>query len=301
MNPGARLIVVCGPTASGKTALALTLAEALDTEIVSFDARQIYRELNIGVARPSEDELKRVRHHFIASHSIHQPLSAAQYAAQAVPVISELLAQKGWVVLVGGSGFYLRSLLLPLDPIPEVTTEARRKARSMTLAELQAFVESRDPTYFQRVDRQNPVRLARAAEVILTTGRPFSDYLNNSAVRTFRWPFVAVQPAIDDTALRRSIHQRTREMWEKGLALECRSLLPWRHLQPLRSVGYVETFDFLEGLYDETETLQRIEKHTWQYVRRQKTWFSHQLPQSPLPLAKLEIAEFVHNLKEDRL
>jgi tRNA dimethylallyltransferase len=281
--------------------MALSLAEALNTEIVSFDARQIYRELNIGVARPSVAELQRVKHYFIASHTIHQPISAAQYAAEASVVIKNILSKRQWVILVGGSGFYLKALLFPLDPIPEATAEARRKARSMTLPELRAFVESKDPIYFKQVDRQNPVRLARAAEVILTTGRPFSSYLKCSSVRNPRWAFVAVQPAINDAALRRSIHQRTLAMWEQGLADECRVLLPWRQLQPLRSVGYVETFDFLEGLYDEGETLRRIEKHTWQYARRQKTWFRHQLPQSPLPLTEQELSEFVQKLKEGRL
>lgn len=298
MNSAVRVVVVGGPTASGKTKLALSLAEALNTEIVSFDARQVYRELRIGVARPSANDLQRVPHHFIASHSIHQPLSAAQYAGEAVPVVQAVLEAKGWVVLVGGSGFYLRALLFPLDPLPEVGPEARRKARAMSLTELQSFVEKNDPAYYSRVDRHNPARLARAVEVMLTTGRPFSDFLSGRTTSAPRWPYVAVQPAVDDTALRRAIEQRIRVMWKEGLAEECRPLLPWRHLQPLRSVGYTETFDFLEGRYSEEETLRRIETHTWQYARRQKTWFRHQLPQSPMPLSEPDIPLFVKRLRE---
>ncbi|MCS6980929.1 MAG: tRNA (adenosine(37)-N6)-dimethylallyltransferase MiaA [Flavobacteriales bacterium] len=283
MSTKPSVVVVAGPTASGKTVLAASLAKVLKTEVVSFDARQFYKELDIGVARPTAEEMQGVPHHFIATHSIHHPLTAAEFGRQALPLIESILRQKSLVVLVGGAGFYLDALLHPLDPIPEPSPEARELARSMTLAQLQAYVQKKDPDYFQLVDPMNPARLARAVEVMETTGKLFSEFLTGRNYKKFPFRYWVLMPAVEPTELRMRIERRTRLMWQRGLVDECRRLMPFRHLPLLRTVGYSESFAFLEGSLTEEETLKAIMQNTWQYARRQRTWFRNKTKAIPVP------------------
>ncbi|MCS6980039.1 MAG: tRNA (adenosine(37)-N6)-dimethylallyltransferase MiaA [Flavobacteriales bacterium] len=285
MSQTGGLVVVGGPTASGKTELAVKLAIGLGTEVVSFDSRQFYLEMKIGVARPTSEEMQGIPHHFVASHSIHKPLTAASYAEQAAALIEKLLRERKFVVLVGGSGFYLDSLLFPTDPMPPPHPEARLQARNMSLKELQDFCARHDPQFFAHTDPHNPVRLARAVEIFLTTGRPFSHWRKGRVRNEARFPFIIVHPEIADADLKQRIWKRTTTMWQAGLPDECRTLMNWKDLSPLRTVGYNETFEFLEGHTSELETIQKIQVNTWQYARRQKTWFRRQYPEKYWPLA----------------
>jgi len=269
------LIVVGGPTASGKTMMAANLAEALGTEVVSFDARQVYKELNIAVARPAIEELKGIPHHFIATESIFKSLSAKDYAQKARKIIEKILTEKRVVILVGGSGFYLDALLFPLDDIPEPSEEARKKARNLPLLELQKILKDKDPIYFDRVDIRNPVRLQRAVEVILTTGRTFSEFLNRGKEATSIFPWILVQPVISSEKHKQYIRNRTDGMLQRGLLNECQELFEYRQMQPLKSVGYKEIFAWMEKRISLAKAVELINSHTWQYARRQKTWFNN--------------------------
>lgn len=289
MSPEPLVVAVAGPTASGKTVMAAALAKVLKTEVVSFDARQFYRELNIGVARPTAEEMQGVPHHFVATHGIHNPLTAAEFARQALPVVENILRQNGSVVLVGGSGFYLEALLYPLDEIPEPSTAAREMARSMPLEKLQDYVRRKDPQFYLMVDKKNPARLARAVEVMEATGRPFSEFLTGRKKQPSPFRSTVLMPAVEPWELRQRIAHRTRSMWRGGLVEECRRLLAYRHLPPLRSVGYSESFAYLEGSITEEETLQAIMQNTWQYARRQRTWFRNKTKAIPVPADDVEL------------
>lgn len=270
------LIAVVGPTASGKTARAIELALAHQTEILSFDSRQCYRELNIGVARPSPTELAQVPHHFIATHSIHEPFSAGQYPVFAWPIILDLLQKKEVVVVVGGSGLFLKVLLDGIDPLPSdesIRNEWETKKETMGLPYLQEVLKEKDPVYFNQVDIQNPHRVIRALEVISITGKAFSALrTQNKQTLPFDIQYEYLQP--EKNLLHQRIDDRVEAMMDAGLMEEVEPLFAQRHLQPLNTVGYKELFEFMEGMHTLTEAIDLIKMHTRQYAKRQLTWFN---------------------------
>jgi tRNA dimethylallyltransferase len=274
--PDKPIFVIQGPTASGKTSLAIALAQHYQTEIISFDSRQFYKELAIGVARPSAKELQQVPHHFIASHSIIEPLNAAQFAAEAQPVLEKLLQEKGAAVLVGGSALFADALLLGLDPLPH-DADVQAKWQSIFeqegLGALQKALLRQDPGFFQVVDIMNPLRLIRALEINELTGKSNLELRKGAKedpenLHRFciNWP---------RQELYERINWRVDQMILDGLEQEVASFYPdFQTNKALQTVGYQELFAYFDGVYAKEEALDKIKQHSRNYAKRQLTWLS---------------------------
>ncbi len=273
------LLVVAGPTASGKTGVAVQLAQALKTEILSFDSRQCFREMHIGTASPSLSERAGIPHHFIDSHSIEQPLDAALFATYGLQVLEKLFAIYPVVVAVGGTGLYLKALTEGLDSIPEIPEEMREKVKTLYqkegLAGIQNELQTLDPDFAHSGEWQNPQRLMRALEVIWHTGHPIRYYQQQQFAER---PFDTLIFALDvpRPLLVNRIEKRVDAMMEAGLLEEVKSLIPKRHLNALQTVGYQEIFDFIDQKCTLAEAVDQIKIHTRQYAKRQVTWFKKQ-------------------------
>ncbi|NJB85156.1 tRNA dimethylallyltransferase [Lewinella marina] len=274
------LVVVGGPTASGKTALAIALARHFRTEIVSADSRQFYREMRIGNARPSPEELAAAPHHFIADRSLLQPLTAGTFAEEALPILDRLFRDSPVAIAVGGSGLYQRSLCEGLDEFPAVTPGAAARVQQLSesrgLSGLQAELQRLDPDYFQSVDQQNGRRLERALRVCYTSGQPYSSFLGKAPPRPF--DCVYLQPAIDRAYLYDRINRRVDQMVADGLEGEVRKLQEYRHLPVLQTVGYQEWWPLLDGEYDRERAIELIKRNSRRYAKRQITWFRDYTP-----------------------
>ncbi len=270
-----RLIVIAGPTAVGKTATAIEVAQRLHTDIVSCDSRQFYTEMNIGVARPSEAELGAVRHHFIACRSAADPYNAYSYEQEALQRINELFLQHDDVVAVGGSGLYIDALckginLLP-DPAPELRASLSARIARGELPALLEELRRLDPDYYAVVARDNPIRIQRALETIITAGRPLSELLRQPLPpRPFAIEIYALCCERDE--LRDRIFRRVDQMRADGLVDEAASLLPLRHLNTLNTVGYKELFLHFDGKCPLDEALTAIKHNTWLYAKKQMSW-----------------------------
>lgn len=273
------LIVIGGPTASGKTELSIKLAETFQTEIISADSRQCYIELNIGTAKPDSGQLQRVPHHFIDSHSIFSGFSAGAFAEQALEKLNAIFLERDVAVAVGGTGLYLKSLIHGLDSFPETQPEFRNAAKELYnqggTSELIRFLDLHDPEFLSKVDRQNPARMMRAVEIILQTGKPFSSFtLKNK--HTVPWRVKAYVPDLDRKILYARINRRVDQMMDYGLLYEVRSLDKFRPLTTLNTVGYTELFSYLDGKSTLEEAVDKIKQHTRNYAKRQITWFKNQ-------------------------
>lgn len=272
---GKILIVVGGPTASGKTGFAIRLARHFDTHIVSCDSRQFFREMSIGTAKPDAEELAAAPHHFIGHLSIEATYSVGDYERDALAVLDRLFAQKDIVILTGGSGLYLKALCEGLDSFPDVPTAVREEVEQLYhvhgLTALQEALREVDPVYFEQVDRQNPHRLIRALSVYRASGRPFSSFRRDRpSGRSFKplylqmhWP----RPLLYER-----INQRVVRMVEAGLLAEARELYPFRNHTALQTVGYREVFDYLEEARAWDTTVALIQRNTRRYAKRQLTW-----------------------------
>ena len=272
----ATLLVLTGPTASGKTALAIRWAERLRTEIISADSRQFYREMRIGTAAPTPDELRRVPHHFVQHLSIHDSYNVYRYEQDALTLLEKLFLNHENVILCGGSGLYIDALcngidLLP-DPDPELREKLHRMLRENRVEEFHQMLKEKDPEYYEVVDRNNPVRMVRALEVCIQTGQPYSTLRKQQAKER---PFQIIKYAIalPREVLNERINRRVERMMEEGLEAEARQLYPLRHLNALQTVGYRELFDNFDGKCTIDESVEAIKAHTRQYAKRQMTWF----------------------------
>lgn len=271
-----RLIVIVGPTAVGKTGVAIKIARHFKTEIISADSRQIYKELAIGTAKPSDEELSLVLHHFINSHSIHQEYDAAQFGEEALALITQLFERVDYLVVCGGSGLYIKALLEGFDDIPEVPDEIRDQLiedfESKGLLWLQNKMRELDPDHFKNIDQKNPMRLMRALEVKLATGKSISAF--QSAVKK-NHPFhiIKIGLELDRAALYKRIDERMDAMIAEGLFEEAQSLYSFRNLNALQTVGYREIFEHLEGKYDKEEAIRLLKRNSRRYAKRQLTWF----------------------------
>lgn len=268
--------MLAGPTASGKTAAAIKIARHFNTEIISADSRQIYREMSIGTAVPSEDELRLVKHHFIHSISINQNYDVSSYEKSALELLDVLFKKHRLVLLTGGSGLFIDAVCHGLDNIPEISMEIRQKVQKQYVQggidSLQQVLSNLDPEYYQVVDKQNPRRLQRAIEVCFQTGKPFSFFRKRLAQpRDFETIWTALK--LDRKELINRINLRVEKMMEDGLLAEVSSLYQWKDLNALNTVGYKELFGYLDGQYDLEEAVDRVKLNTRRYAKRQMTWF----------------------------
>ena len=269
------LIVVVGPTAIGKTATAIKIAQHFETEVLSCDSRQFYKELNIGVARPSEEELATVQHHFIANTSIQDSYNVFTYEQEAMQVLETLFQKHDKVVAVGGSGLYVDALCQGItempDPDPEIRTMLKQQLENEGVASLRAQLKLLDPDYYNTVDLANPARLIRALEMCLTTGRPFSEIRNQpNKQRPFKIVKIGLTAPRDE--LYNRINQRVDTMIEMGLENETRGLYQYKDLNSLNTVGYKEIFDYYDGKITFDQAITDIKTHTRRYAKRQMTW-----------------------------
>lgn len=281
-----KLVVVVGPTASGKTTRAIELAKEYGSEIVSCDSRQFYSELNIGVARPSKEELDAAQHHFIACRSVTEPYNVFTYEQEALSCLNKLFETHDVAVAVGGSGLYIDALcngvaVLP-DPSPELRKELQDKLRNEGVESLRSMLKVLDPEYYNQVDLANGVRIQRALEVCLTAGKPYSQMIQQPRdTRPFEIEKVLITRERDE--LRSRINQRVDIMMAQGLEEEARQLFPLRHLNTLNTVGYKEFFA-VWGKGDNCplplsksmreEVAEAIKLNTWHYAKKQITWFN---------------------------
>lgn len=269
------LVVIEGPTASGKTALAIELAIKLNTVILSADSRQFYKEMSIGTAKPTPEEMKKIPHYFIDSHSIHQPLTAATFEEEALKLISTDLKHLPFLVLVGGSGMFIDALCNGLDPIPTDETiqlNLREELELHGLEPLLSELEAKDPVFYQEVDKNNSMRILRALEVIRISGKTFSELRLQKASKR---PFIVYKFVIDlpREILYNRINKRVDIMLENNLLKEVESLNHLRHLTAVQTVGYKEFFPYFDGELDLESCIEKVKQHTRNYAKRQLTWF----------------------------
>lgn len=275
-NSPKTVIIITGPTASGKTAVAIQLAQAFQTEIISADSRQCFKEMAIGVARPSNEELAVIPHHFIASHSIHEEVTAATFEAYALKKTESLFQLHDTVVMVGGTGLYIKAFCEGLDLIPEIDPVIRQQVMQdyevKGLSWLQETLKEKDPLFYATGEIQNPQRGMRALEVCLSTGRSIIDFrTGRKAARNFR--VIKIGMDLAKEILHNRIHQRVDKMIIDGLEEEVRSLYPFKQLNALQTVGYAELFDFMDGKITREQAVESIKTHSRQYAKRQLTWF----------------------------
>jgi tRNA dimethylallyltransferase len=270
------VIIIAGPTAVGKTAVAIDVAKHFTTEIISADSRQCFKEMNIGVARPSEEELRQVKHHFIASHSIQEEVTAATFEQYALQKTKELFQQRDFVVMTGGTGLYIKAFCDGLDEIPEVPLEVRnaiiQQYERLGLEWLQTEIKTKDPAYYQSGEIQNPQRMMRALEVVEATGHSILHFRKGKKItRDFAIQKIGLE--LPKETLRERINRRVDQMINAGLLDEVKSLLPYKHLNALQTVGYAELFAHLENIIPLDKAIEEIKAHTRQYAKRQMTWF----------------------------
>lgn len=273
-----KLIVIGGATATGKTALAIRLAQHFQTEILSADSRQFYREMSIGTAKPSMAELAAAKHHFIDIRSVAEDYSVGDFERDALACLEKIYAEKEVAILVGGSGLYIRAVCEGLDKFPDISQATKDKitAGEATggIAWLQAELQQRDPIQFAKIDQQNPARLRRALEVCLETFQPYSSFLQlgQKAPRPFQPIYILLD--MPRAALYARIDARVDDMISKGLEEEARLLLKYQQRPPLHTVGYEEFFDYFNGLTDRETAVDKIKQHSRNYAKRQVTWFA---------------------------
>lgn len=271
-----KLIVIGGPTASGKSDLAVETAIRLKTEIISADSRQFYREMNAGTAKPDEEQLAAVKHHFINSLSIHESYSAGQYETDCLRQLEELFKKYKVVVMAGGSGLFIQAVINGFSiQLPQADPALRKQLNETPLPDLQMEIKKLDPEFAAKADLQNPRRLIRAIEVIRQTGKPYSALKTAESInRNFEYILICLDR--ERRELYQRIEARVDKMLKDGLQKEAESLFQWRHLPALKTVGYNEWFKHIEGKISEKETIRLIKQNTRRYAKRQLTWFRHQ-------------------------
>lgn len=273
------VIVVAGPTAVGKTAAAIALAKKYNTSIISADSRQCFKELKIGVARPSEEELSEVKHYFIANHTIHESITAGSFAREAKQYLQEILKTNDTAIVCGGTGLYIKALVEGLDEIPAVPLTIREQVIQLYEEEgidaLRNKLLSLDPEFEKQGDTNNPNRMMRALEVVLYSGKPIHQFQINAENRGIDKLYKVIYKIIDlpRAVLYDRINARVDQMMQEGLEAEAKSVYPFKELTALQTVGYKELFDFFDGLCSREEAIEKIKQHTRNYAKRQITWF----------------------------
>ncbi|MFS4491487.1 tRNA (adenosine(37)-N6)-dimethylallyltransferase MiaA [Maribacter sp. 2308TA10-17] len=273
---GKILISVVGPTAIGKTKLALTLAQHFNTDILSADSRQFFKEMRIGTAVPSEEELQTATHHFIQHKSIHEAYSVGNFERDAIKLLETLFIEKGVVVLVGGSGLYVDAVTKGLDNFPKIDPAIRMRLNIQLqehgINHLQEQLKKLDPSYYNQVDLENPHRLIRALEVCIGSGKPYSSFVNQDKPKR---PFdiLTVGISADRELIYGRINRRVDLMLEEGLLEEAKSVYKHKELNALQTVGYKELFKYFDGEWELDFAVSEIKKNTRRFAKRQLTWF----------------------------
>lgn len=271
------LIIIAGPTAVGKTSTAIQVAKHFNTEIISADSRQIFNELNIGVARPSIEELAEVKHHFIANKSIDQYFSAGEYEREVIALLEDLFKTKNVVILCGGTGFYINAILNGFDEIPPIDEKIReglnQQFKDFGIEPLQQKLKELDEETYSEIDIHNTQRIIRALEVCIGTQQKFSSFKRKNNVQRNFTP-IKIGLNISKEQLHHNINTRVDEMMRQGFLEEAKSVINYRNHNALQTVGYKELFDFIDGKTTLNETVDLIKLHTRQYAKRQLTFFN---------------------------
>ncbi|SFH18109.1 tRNA (adenosine(37)-N6)-dimethylallyltransferase MiaA [Pedobacter insulae] len=274
--PEKNLIVIVGPTAIGKTSLAIELANHFHTEIISADSRQFFREINIGTAKPSKEELAAAKHHFIDSHSISTLFSTGDFESEALKLMDELYKKYDVLIMVGGSGLYIDSICKGLDELPEIDLNIREQLNEQFankgIIDIQNQLRTLDPEYFAKVDQFNPQRMIRGLEVVLSTGKKLSSFLT-AAKKERPFNILKIGLNTDRTVVYQRINDRVDMMMKDGLLDEVIALEPYRQYNALNTVGYSELFDYLAGKIDLESAVAMIKQNTRRFAKRQLTWF----------------------------
>lgn len=275
-NPAKTLVVVLGATATGKTDVSLQLARTFSGEIVSSDSRQVYREMRIGTAAPTPEQLAQITHHQIGTRSITEEYSCGRYEQEATELIERLFLDRDVLLLVGGSGLYIDAVCRGMDDMP-VTDPGLREALNLRLENeglpsLTEELKRLDPVYYEQVDRENPQRVVRALEVCLQTGKPYSG-IRTGARKQRPYRILKLGITMPREVLYERINLRVDQMVAEGLEEEARGLYPQRHLNALQTVGYQEWFDYFDGKISREEAIGLIKRNSRRYAKRQQTWF----------------------------
>jgi tRNA dimethylallyltransferase len=269
-------VVIVGPTAVGKTSLAVELAQHFKTEIISADSRQCYKELNIGVAKPSEEQLQKVKHHFINSHSLLEEVNAKVFEEYALQSVNDIFKDHDTAVVVGGTGLYVKAFCEGLDEMPVVSPEIRKQInvnfQSKGIEWLQKEVEKHDPLYFSKGEILNPQRMFRALEVKLSTGRSIIEFQSHEKIKR-DFTIIKVGLELPKEQLHQNINSRVDDMINNGLLNEVKSLASFKKVNALQTVGYRELFDHLDKNISLDEAVEQIKINTRHYAKRQMTWF----------------------------
>ena len=275
-NKPKTLITIAGPTAIGKTALAIEVARHYQTEIISADSRQFFKEMSIGTAKPNEQELAAAPHHFVNSHSIHDTFTVGDFEKQAIQKIEELFQKYDVLVMVGGSGLYINAVLYGFDELTKADEELRNQLNKQLayqgIEPIQKQLKELDPMYYQEVDIQNPQRIIRALEVCISSGKPFSSFRKTeSKKRSFNSIIIGLD--MEREKLYNRINQRVDLMMQEGLLAEVKSLQEFQHLNALKTVGYSEILNYLNGEWTLDFAIDKIKQNTRNFAKRQLTWF----------------------------
>lgn len=273
------LIVVCGPTSSGKTDYAIELAQYFNTEIISADSRQVYKEISIGTAKPSSEKLALIPHHFINHCSIHDTYNAGIYEKEALQLLENLFKKHRVVIVAGGTGLYIKALCEGLDDLPKADENLRiqlqKELDDNGVDYLFKKLQGLDSEGSKTIDTKNPHRIMRALELVLETGKSILEIKTNPKIeRPFR--IVKIMMDVDRETLYQRINSRVDEMIEEGLVEEVKKVYPYKNLKALQTVGYNELFDYLDGKNSLPEAIEKIKQHTRNYAKRQLTWFRNE-------------------------
>lgn len=270
-----KLIYVGGPTCSGKTKLSVLLAENYKTEIISCDSRQIYKEISIGTAKPSKNNLKKVKHHFINHVSIHEDYNVGIYNRETKKTLESIFKKKNTVILVGGTGLYANSIINGIDKFPKIKNSIKKKLnlilKNEGIEKLNLMLKKYDPEYYKIVDKNNSRRIIRALEVSLSSGKPFISFLKKVRKNSLFESKVLLMN-LERKELYKKINNRVDKMISLGLENEAKSLFKYKHLNSLQTVGYKEFFNYFEGKCSYKNTIEEIKKNTRRYAKRQITW-----------------------------
>ena len=270
------LIILLGPTGVGKTNLSIELAKYYNTEIISCDSRQIYKEMSIGTAVPDQQTLEAIPHHFIQSHSIHDYYNASKFEIEVLEKLDLLFQKKDIVIMTGGSMMYIDALCKGIDDLPEVDIELRnslmQRMESEGIESLRNELRHYDPTYYNEVDLRNPKRILHALEICIMTGKPYSTFRTNQPKERL-FNIIKLGLNLDREVLYNRINHRVDLMFDEGLEQEAKNLLPFRHLNSLNTVGYRELFDCFDGNITLSEAREMIKANSRKYARKQLTWF----------------------------